>query len=266
MPFHDHFSAVARAYADWRPRYPDALFDYLSTLPARRTLAWDCGAGSGQATLALTRYFPRVIATDASAAQLAAAPPHAQVEYRFVPAEASGLAAGTVDLVTVAQALHWFDLASFYAEVDRVLAPGGVVSVWTYGRSQLDDGYLDHIFLAFYRDLIGPYWPAERRHVESGYRELDFPFAELRTPAFIMEIDWTLPELLGYVGTWSAVGRFRAERGDDPVTALERELSRAWGEAETRRRVRWPLHLRVGVSVGVSCDWSHALDTSTRTP
>jgi ubiquinone/menaquinone biosynthesis C-methylase UbiE len=249
-PFPDHFSAVARAYADRRPRYPDALFDHLALLPARRDLAWDCGAGSGQATLSLARHFRRVVATDASAAQLAAATSHPQVEYRAAPAEASGLEANTTDLVTVAQALHWFNVAAFYAEARRVLAPGGVVAVWAYGRSELDDERLDRVLRAFYDDVVGHYWPAERRHVENGYRDLAFPFAELPAPAFTMEARWTLPELLGYVGTWSAVVRFRTAEGRDPLGRLGRELETVWGGAGAVRRVRWPLHLRIGCEPG----------------
>lgn len=244
--FVDHFSVVAEAYAAARPHYPEALFEYLAGLPARRTLAWDCGAGSGQATLALVQRFSRVVATDASIAQVAAAPRHARVGYCAALAEASALASGTIDLVTVAQALHWFDLAAFYAEVRRVLAPGGVLAVWTYGRSELDAEPLDTALRTFYDDVVGPYWPPERQHVERAYRDLAFPFEELAVPAFAMEVWWTLPQLLGYVGTWSAVTRFRRARGEDPLPSLARTLASAWGNADITRRVCWPLHLRIG--------------------
>lgn len=244
-PFADHFSTVARAYATSRPHYPEDLFAYLATVPARRDLVWDCGAGSGQATLALAGHFHRVIATDASSAQVAAAPRHHRINYSAALAEASGLAAGVVDLVTVAQALHWFDLPAFYVEVRRVLAPGGALAVWTYGNSEFDHEPLDAIVRTFYHDVVGPYWPPERRHVEHAYRDLPFPFAELAAPVFAMEARWTLPELLGYVGTWSAVTRFRSARGEDPLLPLERALQEHWGSAAVRR-IRWPLHLRIG--------------------
>lgn len=246
--FPDHFSMVAAAYAQWRPHYPEALFAWLATLPRTRALAWDCGAGTGQATVPLTRYFQRVVATDASAAQLDAAPRHPHVDYRVALAEASGLAGRSVDLVVVAQALHWFAWPAFYAEVDRVLAPGGVVAVWTYGRPHLDDAPADAVLRTFHDETLGPYWPPERSHVVRAYRTLPFPYAELPAPAFAMEAQWTLPALLGYIGTWSAVGRYRTVRGCNPVEAFSRAFHDVWGMADTVRRVAWPLYVRVGVS------------------
>ena len=181
----DHFSRLAPAYASARPGYPEALFDYLASLPPRTSLAWDCAAGTGQASIPLASRFEQVIATDISVAMLSHASPHPRVEYRAAPAEGSGLADGTVDLVTVAQALHWLDLDGFYAEVKRVLAMGGVLAVWTYGRQELGDSMLDEVLDRFYREVIGPYWPAGRCHVEAGYRTLAFPFAELVPTAIL---------------------------------------------------------------------------------
>ena len=244
----DHFSAVASEYAAWRPHYPDSLFGWLAGLPAGRGLAWDCGAGSGQATLGLTRFFGRVVATDASGAQLAAASAHPRVEYRVAPAETSGLEAASVDLVTVAQALHWFDLTAFYAEVRRVLAPGGVLAAWTYGTPRLGDPEpeLDRRLAKFYTETVGPYWPSERRHVETGYRSLPFPFVELPTPEFEMTACWTLDEMLGYLGTWSATARFRQARAEDPIALLGQELAPHWGRAGATHSIEWLLSLRVG--------------------
>lgn len=247
MPsFPDHFSRLASGYASYRPLYPDALFAWLATLPARHLLAWDCGAGSGQATLGLVPYFDRVLATDASAAQLAEAPADSRIEYRVARAEDGGPAAGTADLVTVAQALHWIDLGAFYPVVRDALAPGGVLAVWTYGVITLDDPALDRLLRHFYREVVGPYWPPERKHVESGYRSLPFPFEELPAPAFDMTAAWTLPELLGYVRTWSATARCRDATGHDPVLDLTSELSKGWGGDERIREIRWPLSLRIG--------------------
>ncbi len=245
-PLGDHFSRVAPAYASSRPGYPEALFDYLASLPPQTVLAWDCAAGTGQASIPLASRFDQVIATDISVAMLSQASPHPRVEYRAAPAEGSGLGDGTVDLVTVAQALHWLDLDGFYAEAKRVLAPGGVLAVWTYGRQQLGDGMLDEVLDRFYREDIGPYWPAERRHVEAGYCTLPFPFAELDPPPFFMEEHWTLRQLLGYVGTWSATQRYREKVGHDPLLRLETDLAAHWGTQPTRA-VRWPLSVRVGL-------------------
>ncbi|HET6779245.1 MAG TPA: class I SAM-dependent methyltransferase [Gemmatimonadales bacterium] len=240
----DHFSQIAASYASCRPTYPEELFDYLAGLVHGRRLAWDCGAGTGQATIPLARRFDAVIATDISISMLEQAPRHPRVEYRAAPAEASGIPSATVDLVTVAQALHWLDVKAFYEEAARVLLPGGVLAVWTYASPQLEDATLQHHLSRFNREKVGPYWPPERRHVEEGYRTLSFPFAELDPPALAMEERWTLPQLLGYIGTWSATQRFRELAGRDPALDLERKLAPHWGNST--RRVRWPLTLRLG--------------------
>ena len=246
MSFSDHFSGVASEYAEYRPRYPESLFDWLAGLAARRELAWDCATGSGQAAVALASRFERVIATDASAEQVAAAASHPRVEYRVAPAEVSGLDPASADLVTVAQALHWFDRPAFYAEARRVLRRDGVVAAWTYGHPTLDEPRADAALQRFYAETVGPYWPKERAHVDAGYRTIDFPFRQVAPPAFEMETRWPLATLLGYVATWSAVMRFRAARGEDPVAKLAKDLATAWGDPEATRRITWPLALRVG--------------------
>lgn len=242
----DHYSRIAPAYASWRPRYPEALFVYVASLVSRRELAWDCAAGSGQATIALARWFEHVVATDMSAAMLGQAPPHPRVEYRVAPAETSGLADSTVDLVSVAQALHWLDTVAFYAEAKRVLVPGGVLAVWTYGVQKIDDPALERELGIFYSQVVGPYWPPERCHVEAGYRTLPFPFAELEPPRFVLEERWTLAQLLGYLRTWSATQRFQEQVGHDPVDQLQEALALHWGDPSAPRQVTWPLSLRVG--------------------
>ena len=208
-------------------------------------MAWDCATGSGQAAIGLADHFEQVEATDASAAQLAAALAHPRVRYRQAPADASGLPPRSVDLVTVAQALHWLDRPAFYAEAGRVLVPGGVVAAWCYGLVELGAG-LDQLIHAFYERTVGPYWPPERALVDSAYRTIDFPFAELALPAITMEAEVTLEELGGYLGTWSAVLGYRSARGNDPVAPLLDRLRGAWGGAQRRRPARWPLALRAG--------------------
>ena len=189
------------------------------------------------------------MATDASAAQLAAALAHPRVRYRQAPADASGLPPRSVELVTVAQALHWLDRPAFYAEARRVLVPGGVVAVWCYGLVELGPG-LDELIRAFYDQTVGPYWPPERALVETGYRTIDFPFVELPLPPVAMEANVTLAELGGYLGTWSAVLRYRSARGHDPVAPLLDRLGPGWGGPEGRRTARWELAVRAG-RVGV---------------
>lgn len=244
--FKDHFSGHAARYAKARPHYPGALFDWLASMSPRRGLAWDAGCGNGQATAALARVFDRVIATDPSAEQIAQAAAASNVEYRVEPAEAPSLADRSVDLVIVAQALHWFDLAKFYAGVDRVLADGGVIAVWSYGLSQVSRD-VDAAFMRLYDQWLGNYWPPERRHIENGYAELEFPYAPVGdVPAFEMSCEWTLAQYLAYLGTWSATQRYMQATGVDPIERIAPEFEAAWGDAERTRTVRWPLVLRVG--------------------
>ena len=246
MTFKDHFSQLAPQYAQFRPTYPPELFDYLAVLAPDRSLAWDCACGAGQASVALGERFGSVIATDASAQQIAAAHPHPHVHYQVAAAEQSGLPSGSVALVTVAQALHWFDLPRFYAEVHRVLAERGVLAVWTYGVLHLEDGQIDALLQHFYATTVGPYWPPERRLVEDGYRALPFPFTELTPPAFSMQTRWDLPHLLGYLRTWSATARYVEKVGRDPVVALAAQLEPLWSDPQTPRTISWPLALRIG--------------------
>ena len=246
MSFKDHFSRLAAQYSAFRPSYPRALFDYLAQVCRERRTAWDCACGNGQATLGLAERFESVIGTDASAQQLAAAPPNPRVTYRVARAEDSGIESASMDLVTVAQALHWFDLDSFYAEVQRVLKPPGVIAAWTYGTLRLEGEGVDALIQEFYHHVVGPYWPPERKLVEEGYRGLAFPFAEISAPRFNMEERWDRGRLLGYLRTWSATGRYVEDKGVDPVVDLEKRLEPLWADTQAPRKVTWPLVLRVG--------------------
>lgn len=244
--FKDHFSGVANRYADFRPHYPGEIFDYLATLVPRTASVWDCAAGNGQATVDLAKRFARVVATDASKEQIASAKPISNVEYRVASAEQSGLPDASVALVTVAQALHWFDFGKFYAEVNRVLVPGGVIAVWAYGVNEVEGEEVNRLVQDFYENVVGPYWPPERKLVEEGYRTIPFPFEEITPPAFRMESRWTLDELVGYFSTWSATNRFIKAKGQNPLESLDKELARVWDERDQKRLVTWPLSLRVG--------------------
>jgi SAM-dependent methyltransferase len=239
----DHFSSVASAYAAYRPTYPAALFAYLAALPARRRRVWDCGAGSGQATLGLLSHFQSVVATDISRSQLSAATGNGL--YRIASsAERAPLASHSTDLVIVAQALHWFDHAAFYAEVRRIVVPDGAIAVWSYDLMQIGDASIDAIVRDFYDGEVGEFWPPERKLVDDRYRGIPFPFDERPSPDFEMAADWTLDEVLGYVGTWSAVSRYRVARGRDPVPSLRQRLQPLWGARENSRRIVWPLVIR----------------------
>ncbi|HEY2066758.1 MAG TPA: class I SAM-dependent methyltransferase [Gemmatimonadaceae bacterium] len=241
--FSDHFSVAAPAYASFRPHYPAVLFRWLADQAIDRQRAWDCGTGNGQAAVALAAHFREVIATDPSVAQLAHAERSQGVHYAAMTAEQAALPDLSVDVVTVAQALHWFDLVAFYQEVARVLRPGGVFAAWSYGLITLGDD-LDSPVGRFYHETVGAYWPSERSHVDTGYAGLELPFREESTHRFEMQAEWTLSQFAGYVATWSAVNRYRAARDEDPVPALVRELAPRWGAPGATRTVRWPLVIR----------------------
>jgi SAM-dependent methyltransferase len=243
--FKDHFSTRSPDYAAHRPGYPAALFDWLAARTPAHELVWDCATGNGQAARGLVDHYTHVLASDASAAQIAAAPPHPGIAFRVAPAEASGLPDHCADLVTVAQAVHWFDLPAFYTEARRVLKPGGVLAIWCYERLSIEPA-LDAIVETFYGGLLDAYWPPERRHVEAGYRDLPFPFAELPAPELGMEANWTLDQLMGYFSTWSALKAYRHSVGEDPLPALRESLAAAWISLASGKTIKWPLSVRLG--------------------
>jgi SAM-dependent methyltransferase len=241
MDFSDHFSGVSSDYARYRPRYPTELYVFLQSLARRHDLAWDCATGTGQAAVALADFFSRVIATDASAEQIARARPHPRVQYVVSPAERTDLDSESVDLIAVAQALHWFDLEAFFAEADRVLTADGVLACWTYGLFEVDNPAVQEAVDVFYADIVDPYWPPERRMVEDGYRSMRFPFDEIPAPEFEIRSVLSVEELEGYLRTWSATQRYVRDRGNDPVASL------ALGDkANAALEIRWPLAMRIG--------------------
>jgi SAM-dependent methyltransferase len=245
MSFKDHFSAQAADYAKFRPGYPRELFNYLASIAPGRQLAWDCGTGNGQAAVALASVFDRVIATDASEKQITNAEPHERVEYRVAPAEDSGIESETLDLIVVAQALHWFDLERFYAEARRVLKVNGVLAASAYNLLHIEPT-VDEVVNRYYYEVVGPFWPPERKLIEQ-FANLPFPFHKIDPPKFEMTAQWSLEHLLGYLRTWSSTQRFIAANQSDPLDEIASELYAAWGDAKQTRRVVWPLTLRVGI-------------------
>ena len=244
-PFKDHFSGVAKGYGAARPSYPQALADWLGEIAPRRGLALECGCGSGQLTRGLAKAFARVLATDASAGQVEAAPAIANVEWRVAPAEASGLEDGGADLVVAAQAAHWFDLPRFYAEARRVGAPGAIMALIAYGRFFVAPE-IDGPVEAYYSGALGGHWPPERVHPENGYRDFDFPFARIAAPAFSLEADWDLPRTLAYFDTWSATLAFKRAKGEDATAPFYEQVAIAWGDPARVRRFAWPVTVLAG--------------------
>jgi ubiquinone/menaquinone biosynthesis C-methylase UbiE len=245
MTFPDHFSDHADRYEAYRPTYPDALFACLASLAPAHDLAWDCATGNGQAAVVLTPHFDAVLATDASPQQIAQAHPHPKVTYLVAPAERTPLRDASVDLVTVASALHWLDHERFYAEVRRVVRPGGVLAGWTY-HIQTVSHEVDAVVRRLYADILGPFWSPQIRHIEDGYRSLPFPFEEVTPPRFRLVQTWDMYRVVAYMGTWSGSQQFRKETGRDALDEIRNELVAAWGDPSEEREVVWDLHLRVG--------------------
>jgi SAM-dependent methyltransferase len=244
--FNDHFSSHAADYAAARPRYPPALFAWLAGLSARRRLAWDAGCGNGQASRALADHFSQVYATDPSAEQVANAEPAPNIVYAVEPAEQCGLGDACADLACVAQAMHWFDVPRFQAEVHRVLRPDGVFAAWTYAQSRVTPA-VNMVFDLFHDELLEGWWPVGREHVIDSYRNLPFTFERIAdVPHFDMRCDWTLPQYFAYLRSWSACQRYSRATGKDAVALIDNELSAAWGDPAQVRAVTWPLTMHVG--------------------
>ena len=245
--FKDHFSRQSWEYSRYRPGYPPDLITWVASRAPDRALAVDCATGNGQAAIALAGHFDAVLAVDGSLAQLERAQPHPNVRYELAMAEQLPVPDQSVSLVAAAQAVHWFDFEGFHAECRRVLKPGGVIAVWTYEKFQAGSA-IDGIVDRFYADVVGGYWPPERRYVDEAYQTLPFPWAEERAPGFQLVTEWSLEQAIGYFASWSAVQRFKDERpGEDPLPALAGELATLWPAAGTLR-LNWPIHLRLGRS------------------
>ena len=243
MNFKDHFSGHAGLYAQARPHYPAGLFEWIARNAPARGCAWDAGCGNGQASVALAAHFERVVATDPSAGQIANAQPHPRVEYRVEPAEHTSLDGHCADAITVAQALHWFDLPRFIDELGRVAKPGALFVAWAYAGCSVD-ARVDAVIAQLYDGTLGAYWPPERTLVDEGYASLALPFTAVSAPRFEMRVQWNARQLLAYLASWSAAQRYRAATGEDAIAATTQALHAAWGDPEQVREVRWQLAVR----------------------
>ncbi|MGD8326807.1 MAG: class I SAM-dependent methyltransferase [Sphingomonadales bacterium] len=243
--FKDHFSKVAQGYQTYRPTYPKELFQALIPHAPAHDCAWDVGCGNGQASRKLADYFDHVIATDASAEQIASAPPHPKIDFVVAPAEQTSIPDRSVDFILIAQALHWFDFDRFFAEAKRVAKKDAVIAAVAYETFSCRDD-IDGVIREFYEGDIAPHWPPERRHIESGYMTIDFPFQEITLPKLYMTAQWSLDDVMGYFSTWSAVNRYMADTGNNPLINVDQRLGALWGDRTTKRDIRWPITIRFG--------------------
>ena len=243
--FKDHFSGHASNYQKYRPVYPTELYQYLSRLCGVHKRAWDAGTGNGQCALKLVDNFDHVLATDPSVSQIKNAVLHDRIEYGVSKAESCPAADGSLDLVTVAQAIHWFDFDLFFKEVQRVLKPNGVLAFWTYTLAKISPE-VDEVTNYFYQDVVGRYWPKERNFVEDKYEGISIPFDEIESPSFEININYSMQDYLAYLATWSAVKNFIKDNHSNPIDVIESQMFKAWDATEEYKVVTWPIHLRVG--------------------
>jgi SAM-dependent methyltransferase len=241
----DRISWRAKVYAATRPDYPDHLFECLDSLSPGHDLAWDCATANGQAAIPLARTFRSVVATDADGGQISYAKAHPRIRYAVARADRAQLPDASVDLVTVAQALHWFARTEFYAEVGRVLRPGGVFAAWSSFLPS-DCPEVDAAVSRLYHEVLKDYWPCQAKFVEERYESIPFPFEEVARRTLPMVGHWGLPRLAAYLGTWAAVPRYVRQTGREPIDEVLEGLESGWGKADALREVRWTITLRVG--------------------
>lgn len=245
--FKDLFSKESSKYAAARPTYPKSLFDFLASLVDQRELAWDCATGNGQAAVILAGYFKQVIASDASAKQIENAEKRSNVSYEVFPAEKTTLDSGSIDLITIAQALHWFNFGEFYNEAKRVMKENAVIAAWTYGHYAISPE-VDKVTHNLYEDVLGEYRPEEWKYIERRYEDIPFPFKQVSAPQFQIELRWNLQELVNYLYTWSSVQKFIEQNHSDPIKQIHGDLEQAWGKdrVQQKRGVKWPIYTRIG--------------------
>ena len=240
----DYFSTQSKAYATFRPTYPPALYEFILRHVKAKTDAWDCATGNGQVAQFLSDHFDSIHATDISQQQLDHAIKRENIFYSLCPAEKTTFNDNQFDLVTVAQALHWFDRDAFYQEATRVCRPGAVLAVWGYALLYIDPP-IDDLIMEFYGHTVGPYWDGARKLVEEKYETIEFPFEEIEAPVFSIQVQWSLDQIAGYFSSWSATQKYIKEKVSDPVPAIIKRLEKHW--AEPTLTVTFPLFTRIGV-------------------
>ncbi|MFD2247850.1 class I SAM-dependent methyltransferase [Pontibacter ruber] len=242
----DNFSQQADQYARYRPHYPQELYEFLYSHTAVFDKAWDCGTGNGQVAAQLANRFAKVYATDISESQLNHATRLPNIQYLLSRAEQTVLQNKSINLITVGQAFHWFDAEAFYKEVRRVATSDALLALWLYDLLRIEAREIDELLDAFYNHTLAGYWDPERKLIDKHYANIPFPFEEIKAPVFYMEYEWTLQDVGLYLNTWSAVQRYIRQHGQSPVDVLMPHLLDVWGDPEARKKVSFPIYMRVG--------------------
>lgn len=243
MTFKDYFSTQAELYAKYRPKYPQKLFEYLSSITEQHQRAWDSATGNGQAAIGLAPYFDEIIASDASQSQIDNAEKHPKVTYFVAKAEQSDLPSHSVDLIVAATAIHWFDLPAFYDEVKRILKPGGVFAAWQYSTPLFTE-QVDEVIKYWYTQIIGKFVAPEISKAIDFESKIEFPFERIQTPNFDFELNWNLDDLVNFLLTWSCTQSFIKEKNSNPIDIVMEDLKKAWGSKDKRIMSRWKLYLK----------------------
>jgi len=243
MEFKDFFSEQSTEYAKYRPRYPDELFEYLSSITNEHKKAWDCAAGNGQAALSLTHYFDEVIATDASEKQIQNATGHPKIKYMVASAENSGIESNSVDLLTVATAIHWFNLAKFYAEAKRTLKPEGTLAIWNYASSNVNEA-VDSVTDHYMNEIVGSYAAPDFWRGVNSETDIDFPFDRIKTPDFKIRQNWSFRDYINYIMTWSPTRNYIKQKKSNPLEIIFDVFKKAWGDENEKKEIIWKLTLK----------------------
>jgi SAM-dependent methyltransferase len=238
----DLFSAHSKQYAQFRPTYPDALYHFIFSHVKAFDVAWDCGTGNGQSARVLSTKFKKVMATDISAKQMEHAY-KADTIFYTVGGEKTFFEDSSIDLITVAQAIHWFNVDEFYKEVNRVAKPNAILAVWGYSLLSIAPE-IDFLLNDFYKSIVGSYWDKERHLIDEQYKTIPFPFNEIAVPTFNFSFEWTIEQLAGYLTTWSAVRKYIQVNKVNPVEKLIEYISPLWNEESLL--ITFPLFVRMG--------------------
>jgi ubiquinone/menaquinone biosynthesis C-methylase UbiE len=246
MKFQDLFSNQAKAYAQFRPKYPESLFKYLAGLTDHHDLVWDVGTGNGQAAAALAKFYKNVVASDPSYAQIENAVPHERIQYLVGAEEQPAIQTESVDMVTIAQALHWFEFDSFFEEVRRVARPRGICAAWSYDFNLPIQPDLDAALNKFYFETLGPYWAPNNKLIWNAYRDIPFPFDRIDSPKFLIEAELNLVEFIGYLSSWSSTSKYIEQTKSNPLEELFDQIQPLWGDPTLKKNLQWDLHILVG--------------------